>query len=344
VPAFRPIAVRSLRALTAAGGVEQTCAAVRAGIVRLREHASYDTLGPEPPWGQGKRLVCAPAAGIDPAIGGAERLLALAAPVLSDLAEEAAPPRRAALLVALPGPDAAVERWDLGPSFAAALAPRARRSFERTVVSRSGHAGAFELLATAGDLLHGGEVDACVLVAVDSHLCPGRIEHLDRAYRLRSRRTVDGFFPGEAAVALLLERGGGPRPAGGVVAAVGLGEEGSTAGSERHSSGTGLSDALRAVVAPAGAPWVLCDLNGESYRAFEWGVAAARLGEQLGPARRLVHPASSLGDLGAATGGVLVALALAAFRRGYAPSPHAILWASSEGALRGAARIEAAAG
>lgn len=343
--ALRPFAVTGASALTAAGGLEQTCAAVRASIVRLREHAYYRTLARDPEWGEQRPLLAASVDLVPPALGGPERLHRMLIPVLDDLAGSAVMRRtdtlEGALLLALPAPDPAVERWSLGASFAADLGRRTGLSWKRTVVSESGHAGVFELLATASELLDRGEVGACVLAAVDSYLSPDRMEHLDRAYRLQSRRAVDGFFPGEGAVALLLERRGGERPAAGVVAAVGLGREPAPSGSERHSTGAGLGEALRAVVPAGGAPWVLCDLNGESYRAFEWGIARTRLGERLGPLRRLVHPATSLGDLGAATGGVLLVLALAAFRRGYAPASGATVWAASEGPLRGAARIEA---
>ena len=59
------------------------------------------------------------------------------------------------------------------------------------------------------------------------------------------------------------------------------GEEPQTIGGDRESSGRGLTHALRAALAGGAshAPrWVLCDLNGESYRSFEWGIARARVG------------------------------------------------------------------
>jgi 3-oxoacyl-[acyl-carrier-protein] synthase-1 len=87
---------------------------------------------------------------------------------------------------------------------------------------------------------------------------------------------------------------------------------------------------------------VLCALNGESYRSFEWGLMRARLGAALGDVERLVHPAASLGDVGAATGGVLVACVVKALGRGYAASDAAVVWASSDGAGRAAALVERA--
>ena len=129
----------------------------------------------------------------------------------------------------------------------------------------------------------------------------------------------------------------------GLVGQVGLGQEPQIRSSNRESSGRGLSDALRGALAggaPSQSHWCLCDLNGQSYRAAEWGVVSGRLAKELATVKRLSHPADCLGDVGAATGGVLIAQALAGFARGYAGADGAILWASSsEHGLRAAVRV-----
>jgi 3-oxoacyl-[acyl-carrier-protein] synthase-1 len=112
--------------------------------------------------------------------------------------------------------------------------------------------------------------------------------------------------------------------------------------SEKQSTGAGLTAAMRAVLpaSPGTSPdFILCDLNGESYRAIEWGVAQVRLGERLAPERKLLHPAASWGDIGAATGGGLLALACAAFRRGWAPAEEATVFCGGDGSTRVAARL-----
>jgi hypothetical protein len=43
-----------------------------------------------------------------------------------------------------------------------------------------------------------------------------------------------------------------------------------------------------------------------------------------------------LGDIGAATGGILIAQAVQAFKRGYARSEEALLWTASENEFRAA--------
>jgi len=129
-------------------------------------------------------------------------------------------------------------------------------------------------------------------------------------------------------------------------AEVGTGEEPQTIAGDRESSGRGLTHALRAALAGGASHtprWVLCDLNGEAYRAVEWGTVSVRLARELGPSARLTHPADGLGEIGAAIGGVLIAQALGGFARGYAPAPEALLWAGSDRGLRAAVRVLAPA-
>jgi 3-oxoacyl-[acyl-carrier-protein] synthase-1 len=346
---LRSLAVTAASAITAAGAdVDQTCSSIRAGVTRLREHAYYESTPHDPEWEEGDPLVVAAVDGVDPLLDGPARLVALLKPALADLFRRAGLKRRDlaehALLVALPAPDDAVASWGLGDAFVEGLCRELGLSFAATRSSRAGHAGVFELLREAGALLAAGGARSCIVAGVDSYLSEDRMQRLDGAWRLKSARNVDGFCPGEAAAALLVEAEKPARARGApiqaVVSALGLAAEPETVSSDRQSTGRGLTEALRGAMHPDRGPaWVLCDLNGESYRAFEWGVALARLGERLSGVRKLVYPALSLGDVGAATGAVLVAAAAAGFRRGYAPAGEAVLWTASDGPLRAAARV-----
>jgi 3-oxoacyl-[acyl-carrier-protein] synthase-1 len=267
-------------------------------------------------------------------------------PVLADLVETADLERRdlseCALLLALPAPDDAVVTWRLAETFAGELSRRTGLVFKIARQNLSGHAAGLEILAEASAILASGEAQSCLVAGVDSYLSEDRLAVLDEGYRLKSPRNVDGFCPGEAAAALLLEgprsrRGGVPKA---TIAAVGLGLEPEPMRSEKVSTGAGLVQALRGALPPEGSPeFLLCDLNGESYRAFEWGIAQARLGARLVGLGRAVMPARSVGDVGAATGALLIATAVEAFERGWAPGEEALIFAASEGALRAAARV-----
>lgn len=344
---FRPFSVTATAAFTAVGGgAAQTAASIRAGLSRASAHPTYQALCRDPEWEDPEPLNVAAAPGLDPGLAAAERLHALLIPVLAGLVETASLLRRdlaqCALLLALPAPDEAVASWRLAETFVAEVSRRTGLLFKTTRQSLSGHASGLELLGEASALLASGEVQSCLLAGVDTYLDPHRMALLDEGYRLKSARNVDGFCPGEAAAAVLLE---GPRPRRGgalkaTIAALGLGLEPEPMTSDKVSTGAGLVQALRGALPPEGSPdFLLCDLDGQSYRAFEWGVAQARLGPRLEDLGRALMPARSVGDVGAATGPLLLTTAIEAFERGWAPGEEALIFTASEGPLRAAARV-----
>ncbi len=84
---------------------------------------------------------------------------------------------------------------------------------------------------------------------------------------------------------------------------------------------------------------VYAGLNGEQDGAREWGVAALRSRDALADDLELEHPASSLGDPGAAMAPTLLALVATGLERGYCAGP-ALVWCASDGPLRAAAIVE----
>ncbi len=334
----------------------QTCASVRAGIARLSQLPSFAPTTRDPGWDPEEPLVAASIPGLAPASSLRARLVELALRALRALPAQAhmtrAGLRDAALLVALPLVDPAVQTADLQQRFlpdlvAAAGLPEPPLARVRT----GGHAAVFELLSEAERILTDEQAASVILLAVDSYLVPERLAWLDQAWRLRSERNVDGFIPGEAGGALLLEPQAAVRRRGAleaaVISAVARADEPNPITSDAQSTGRALGDAITRVVQGSSAAgpcaWVLCDLNGESYRAYEWGLAVARLPERLGSVGRLIHPADCIGDVGAASGAVLLGLAATGFARGYAPAGEALLWTASDGPARAAVRVEAAA-
>lgn len=266
---FRPLTISAVAARTAVGGGSaQTAASIRAGLSRFGAHPTYQALCRDPEWEDPEPLNVAAAPGIDPALAAAERLHALLIPVLADLMQTASLHRRdlaqCALLLGLPAPDEAVASWRLAETFVADLSRRTGITFKTTRQSLVGHASGLELLAEASALLASGEVQSCLLAGVDSNLDPHRLALLDEGYRVKSARNVDGFCPGEAACALLLE---GPRQRRGgtikaTISALGLGLEPEPLHSDKVSTGAGLVQALRGALPPEGSPdFLLCEIG-----------------------------------------------------------------------------------
>ncbi len=335
----------------------QSCAAIRAGITRLAEHPLYRCLpedldSPEAQAeqdedGEPVRVGFVPGLSVD--LPGGARLQRLALMALQRLFAETGLGRRdmarTALLVALPLRDQVTAAWALAQRFTKELCQRAGvEDWAEVEVLEAGPVGVFKLVEQAAELLQARRVDAAVVLAVDSLIDLERLALLDEAWRLKSSRGVDGFSPGEAGVALLLEsRRAAERRGVPVLARLGpvaFGTEPVAIGTEKWSTGTGLCAALRPLLSEDSLPevgsWVLCDLNGEGYRAHEWGLVRTRLAGALPEPRKLLHPADRMGDAGTALAGVLIACATQAFARHYAPAQSALLWAGSDDGERAA--------
>ncbi len=81
---------------------------------------------------------------------------------------------------------------------------------------------------------------------------------------------------------------------------------------------------------------IVCDLNGENWRARELGSAWVRARGRLGEDVRLVAPAESLGETGAASGAVGVCVAVRSLLRRYSRSSQVVLLSSAESGHVGA--------
>lgn len=75
---------------------------------------------------------------------------------------------------------------------------------------------------------------------------------------------------------------------------------------------------------------VYASLNGESYYAFEWGIVLTRLHETLQTMKTLIHPADCVGDVGAATGALLLTCAASTLQQQSASVPQSLLWTASD--------------
>jgi hypothetical protein len=150
-----------------------------------------------------------------------------------------------------------------------------------------GHAGFFALAMDACEALRQGHIEAALVGGADSYLFRPLLASLDEAYRLKSDRNLDGFRPAEGAGFVVLEPA--LRPGAAPLALVdGL------ATSMRPTGEQGLTEVLRSFSLPGERPSrIISDLNGETTRAREWAIVATRLGQTLGDAASVEHPAIS---------------------------------------------------
>ena len=342
------IVITSLGAITPVGlNFEQSCAAIQAGISRIAEHSYYECTPRDPEWDEYLPLLSASVPTLDPFLDGFDRLLALSMPAITEAVENAnlkrADIQQTGLFIALPQPDAATHNIGLATQLIPEICKRTGlMGFQSTRINQAGHTGIFEHIATAIELLESGELSYCIVGGVDSYLLGDRLALLDAAWRIRSDRNVDGFIPGEAAVMLMLETADHARSRGkealSRINSVASSIEAETINSQKTSTGTGLTEAINSVLqdinGDTGIESVYCSLNGESYYAFEWGLQLTRLNSVFENMKNLVHPAENCGDIGSATGGVLLACATHAFKHGYNVGNNTLLWASSDNGQR----------
>jgi len=177
-----------------------------------------------------------------------------------------------------------------------------------------GHSAGLFAIREATNIIASGKASFCLIGGVDSLLQLRLLRWLENIDRLKTETYTDGLIPGEAAAFIVVESKENIEKRKGEALAFidGFGsayEEGSIL-SDQPCRGQGLTKALRdaldfANTKPENVQSVFCDLNGESYRANEWALANLRVGfsEDI----EVSHPADCIGDVGAATGTLLLA-------------------------------------
>jgi 3-oxoacyl-[acyl-carrier-protein] synthase-1 len=220
-------------------------------------------------------------------------------------------------------------------NFLAALARQAgvELNLDASKLFEQGRAGGLLALCAAMLELQAGR-EAVLVGGVDSCLDLTWLAHMDSEQRLLGPGRRDGFVPGEAAAFLLLHR---VRPGATAsltcIKAAGQAEDPGHRYSQEPALGVGLATAISNTMSqlPEADTINTCfaGLNGESFGAKAWGVAHIRHHERFASALHFEHPADSFGDVGAAMGPLLLALADETLRSGHRPGPM-LVWAASD--------------
>lgn len=316
-----------------------SAAAVRAGISRVTEHPFLvDT--------QGEPVRTAFDQALDPEQPVVERMCVLA----EDALEQVTIPvglGPVPVLLALPEPR---------PGFCDDDARRVERHLARlqsgerprrvTSVGR-GHAGVLQALELASTALT--EDGAYLVGGVDSYCDLETLAWLSEHRQLMQSDARSSFFPGEGAWFALVMRESLRRQLRlsslAVVRSCATATEAALIKTDTENLGHGLCEAVRSCYRGGDGVGgvideVFSDINGERYRAEEWGLTVLRTAPWFRDPSAYVAPAAQWGDLGAATGIALAGLAVESWRRGYASGSLAMVVAGSEGGLRGAAILE----
>jgi 3-oxoacyl-[acyl-carrier-protein] synthase-1 len=329
------------------------CAAMRAGISRLQELPVINVLR--------QPVIGAYVPTFAPA--GETRLVRLLTPAvreciaLLDRKELASIP----LLVGVSEPDRPDWPRDLEKHLIGRVSRRLRVRFhpEHSRVISEGRASVLSALGEARRLMKSGAATRCIVSGVDSLIHSDCRGWLYRNQRLKLIENPDGLHPGEAAAALEITLAGREKydalrasaepdqePEVHIVG-LGFGDEKSTVLSGEPNLADGLVRAVKDALAEARLDlgeldFRLSDVNGEQYYFRETINTMIRILRVHKEGFPIWHCADSIGDVGAAAGAVLLAMATAALRGGYAPGTKAICQTSSDYGRRAASVIRAA--
>ena len=223
--------------------------------------------------------------------------------------------------------------------------------FNTAHLTEGGHAAPVVALHQAGKSLgtkHAAGSKSAIVLAVDSWLHPDALTWLEgedllhnagRPYHGQTHRNPYGCVPGEAAAAVMLSHSG---MAWCQIKGAGAAAEPVLRTDPRPCTGLGWTQAakqaLETLPNEQKITHVVSDLNGEPYRADQFGFTALRIADRLVDDWQPYTPALVSGDVGSATALVQVALSANLLRQqepGQAAQTHLLL-SSSDDSLRAA--------
>lgn len=343
-PFATPVVVIGVGARTAVGmNAPATAAAIRAGVAGFAKHPfAVDTAG--------NRMIIAAAPYLGPDVAGSDRLAELAIPAAVEAvsAFAAAPGGKppVPIYVGLPpirpgcGKDSPTVVLSRIRAELAAACPVARIEAIET-----GHAAGAMAVKAAWEAIRAGTAEFALAGGVDSYFEAETLEWLeanDQVHSTGPENNAYGFVPGEAAAFVLLGSEAAARRCslqGAIeLLTVQTARETKLIKTDSVCLGEGLTDLFHALGAGLSSgeqvDHVYCDMNGEPYRADEFGFATIRAGQLFKDPSAFTTPADCWGDVGAASGPLFLLLAEAATRKGYAPGPVLAAFTSAESGER----------
>ena len=280
---------------------------------------------------------------------GLGKLAELVAPAIYECLEAAHPvrPEDIPILLGVPGQDRRC-RWEgledrildevefklgLKHHYASRVVPMGRVS------------GAYSL-GIAKQLIESQQVHCCIVAGVDSFVDQKVVQTYLERRRILTPVNSNGFTPGEAGSAVLVvpfQKASGNEL---VILGVGTAREKATIESEHPIRGDGMVQAVREALSQANCSladtaYRITDINGEHYKFKEATFVVNRLlQERKSEPLDLWHPIEYIGEVGAAIVPCILAVALHAGLKGYAPGQTALCHVGNDGGDRAAVVVK----
>jgi 3-oxoacyl-[acyl-carrier-protein] synthase I len=332
---MKPVAILASGMMTGVGlSSAATCAAMRANLSAFDETRFMNTDGEwivgsqvplDKPWRGTTKLVRLASSAIQECLAYDKSLKSESLPLLLCIAEKERPGRLEGLDDLLP----LVQDY-MGVKF-----------HPKSACIASGKVGGAVALDTARQLLYEQGVPGCIIAGVDSFLVGTTLNSYEAKHRLLTGKNSNGFIPGEAGAAVLVALPASKGPKQLQCLALGFGKEPATFDSEHPLRADGLVEAYRALKQDGGVTlddtdYRYTDCNGEQYGFKDDRLAFSRVVRKLKARFDHLHPADSVGEIGAAVGPCILGLALAAAQKNYAPGVGVLCHLSSDSGERAA--------
>ncbi|MCG7986066.1 MAG: hypothetical protein JAY64_02575 [Candidatus Thiodiazotropha weberae] len=312
-----PLAITATGLVTGVGmSAPATCAAIRCAIDNFQETGFMDRDGEwilgcevpmEKPWRGKTKLLKMAAAAIGEVIQDNPGINLVETPLLLCLAEHSRPGRiiddDAQFFLDL--------QQELGVEFS-----------DQSLVIAAGHVSAAVALKHAREMIFQQGVKHVLVASSDTMLVSPTLDHYETQERLLTSENSNGFIPGEAGAAMLVESGEKQTQA--VLNCDGLGFAVETAhvDSEEPLRAEGLTAAIKASLSDAGCEmgdldFRITDLSGEQYYFKEASLALSRTLRQRKEEFDIWHPADCVGEVGSSQGLIMLAVLKAACEKDY---------------------------
>ncbi len=320
-----PLAITGVGMVTGVGlNAPASCAAIRCAIDNFQETRFMDSGGE---WIMGGEVL------LEQPWRGKAKLLKMAAMAVRECLEgnKQINPELTPLLLCLSEHERKGRVIDNDNQFFVDLQDELGLKFHETscVVAR-GHVAVAEAFKQARILIQELNVNHVLIVATDSLLVGPALAHYENYERLLTSNNSNGFIPGEAGAALVVESGVAKQENQLICRGLGFGMEKAHVYSEEPLRAGGLVAAIKESLDDAGCgesiiDFKITDISGEQYYFKEASLAFSRIDRTKREEFDIWHPADCVGDVGAVLGLVMVAVLKAACEKAYTKGNHILV-------------------
>ncbi|MCP3873097.1 MAG: 3-oxoacyl-ACP synthase [Desulfobacteraceae bacterium] len=203
-----------------------------------------------------------------------------------------------------------------------------------TQIITQGNTSIIECIDVADKIIKENPLAICIIGAVDSLLDEDTLDWFEKDERLLSDslHRQHSFVAGEAVGFMILEskQKAQSEKYMAEITGIGLADEPACFVSDKPCTGEALTNTFKAAISEkTDIGTVICDLNGEFFRAKEWSYANLRYFKDKN--QIVIQPADSIGNIGAASGVVFAGIAVQGFSRGWIENDVLIFCADDHG-------------